>query len=207
MFLRGFFKHPVMVGSIVPSSGKLIRKMLGPVDWENTKLFVEYGPGVGTFCPHILALLPADAKYIAIDTNPDFIRYLRHEITDPASWRLAVSGRCARDRPRSRLRSCRLRSFGPAFLDPARGCWRRYRPGDRRRAPPRRRVSGLSILAQMPRLHRRPISPRSITTWNGGTSRRRSSIGPGRTAVQRCRRWLLVRGSSSPARNSAAWSR
>jgi phospholipid N-methyltransferase len=93
MFLRGFFKHPVMVGSIVPSSGKLIRKMLGPVDWENTKLFVEYGPGVGTFCPHILALLPADAKYIAIDTNPDFIRYLRHEITDPRL--LAVSGSAA----------------------------------------------------------------------------------------------------------------
>ncbi len=54
MFLKGFMKHPVMVGSIVPSSGKLIRKMLGPVDWQNTKLFVEYGPGVGTFCPHIL---------------------------------------------------------------------------------------------------------------------------------------------------------
>jgi len=93
MFLRGFFKHPVMVGSIVPSSGKLIRKMLSPVDWENTKLFVEYGPGVGTFCPHILALLPADAKYIAIDTNPDFIRYLRHEITDPRF--MAVSGSAA----------------------------------------------------------------------------------------------------------------
>ena len=93
MFLRGFFKHPVMVGSIVPSSGKLIRKMLGPVDWENTKLFVEYGPGVGTFCPHILERLPADAKYIAIDTNPDFIRYLRHEIVDPRF--MAVGGSAA----------------------------------------------------------------------------------------------------------------
>ena len=93
MFLRGFFKHPVMVGSIVPSSGKLIRKMLGPVDWENTKLFVEYGPGVGTFCPHVLERLPADAKYLAIDTNPDFIRYLRHEITDPRF--MAVSGSAA----------------------------------------------------------------------------------------------------------------
>ncbi|MDB5707443.1 MAG: methyltransferase protein [Sphingomonas bacterium] len=93
MFLQGFMKHPVMVGSIVPSSGKLIRKMLGPVDWENTKLFVEYGPGVGTFCPHILERLAPDAKYIAIDTNPDFIRYLRHEITDPRF--MAVGGSAA----------------------------------------------------------------------------------------------------------------
>src|SRR3982751_945254 len=48
-FLRGFFKNPVMVGSIIPSSKLLIEKMLAPVDWANTKLFVEYGPGVGTF--------------------------------------------------------------------------------------------------------------------------------------------------------------
>src|SRR5205085_11001156 len=46
-FLRGFFKHPVMVGSIVPSSKVLIDKMLSPVDWENARLVVEYGPGVG----------------------------------------------------------------------------------------------------------------------------------------------------------------
>ncbi|MEO5973237.1 MAG: methyltransferase, partial [Sphingomicrobium sp.] len=46
-FLRGFLKNPVMVGSIVPSSDKLIDKMLGPVDWDATRLFVEYGPGVG----------------------------------------------------------------------------------------------------------------------------------------------------------------
>ncbi|WP_181814849.1 class I SAM-dependent methyltransferase [Sphingomonas aracearum] len=93
MFLQGFFKHPVMVGSIVPSSGKLIRKMLKPVDWANTRLFVEYGPGVGTFCREVLDRLPADGKYIAIDTNPDFIRYLRHEIADPRFF--AVHGSAA----------------------------------------------------------------------------------------------------------------
>ncbi len=82
MFLRGFFKHPVMVGSVVPSSGVLIRKMLAPVDWANTKLFVEYGPGVGTFCRPILERMAPDAKLVAIDTNPDFIRYLRHTIAD-----------------------------------------------------------------------------------------------------------------------------
>lgn len=83
MFLQGFFKHPVMVGSIIPSSGKLIRKMLGPVDWETCEVFVEYGPGVGTFCPHILDRLKPDAKYVAIDTNPDFVAYLRGAIVDP----------------------------------------------------------------------------------------------------------------------------
>ena len=93
MFLQGFFKHPVMVGSIVPSSDRLIRKMLGPVDWANCKLFVEYGPGVGTFCRPILDRMAPDAKLIAIDTNPDFIRYLDHTISDPRF--VAVEGSAA----------------------------------------------------------------------------------------------------------------
>jgi phospholipid N-methyltransferase len=81
-FLRGFFKNPVMVGSVIPSSRVLIDKMLGPVDWENTRVFVEYGPGVGTFTRPILDRLPADAKLIAIDTNAEFTSYLRESIPD-----------------------------------------------------------------------------------------------------------------------------
>jgi phospholipid N-methyltransferase len=82
-FLRGFIKNPVMVGSIIPSSRVLIDKMLGPVDWETTKLFVEYGPGVGTFTRPILERLGPDAKLVTIDTNPDFTGYLKESIDDP----------------------------------------------------------------------------------------------------------------------------
>lgn len=83
LFFRSFLKSPVMVGSIVPSSGRLIRKMLAPVDWTSTKVFVEYGPGVGTFCRAVLDRLAPDATYIAIDPNPDFIAHLRRTIRDP----------------------------------------------------------------------------------------------------------------------------
>jgi phospholipid N-methyltransferase len=81
-FLRGFIKHPVMVGSIIPSSRATIDKMLAPVDWANCKLFVEYGPGVGTFTEQVLRRMAPDATLIAIDTNPDFVRYLRAKFTD-----------------------------------------------------------------------------------------------------------------------------
>lgn len=83
MFFRGFLKHPVMVGSVIPSSGKLIDRMLGPVDWTKCKVFVEYGPGVGTFCGPILERMAPDAQLIAIDTNPEFVAYLRDQIRDP----------------------------------------------------------------------------------------------------------------------------
>src|SRR5581483_7775161 len=82
-FARGFIKHPVMVGSIIPSSRQCIARMLRPVDWAATKVFVEYGPGVGTFTRPVLERLSPDAVLIAIDTNPDFVAYLRREIADP----------------------------------------------------------------------------------------------------------------------------
>lgn len=82
-FLRGFLKHPVMVGSVIPSSRVLIEHMLKPVDWKNTKLFVEYGPGVGTFTRPLLDKMAEDSTLIAIDTNPDFVKYLRKSIQDP----------------------------------------------------------------------------------------------------------------------------
>ena len=82
-----------MVGSVIPSSRVLIDKMLKPVDWKNTRLFVEYGPGVGTFTRPILDRLGPDAMLIAIDTNPDFIEYLAHDIDDPRF--VAVHGSAA----------------------------------------------------------------------------------------------------------------
>ncbi|MFL6721222.1 MAG: class I SAM-dependent methyltransferase [Sphingomonas sp.] len=92
-FLRGFLKNPVMVGSVIPSSRVLIDRMLGPVDWANTKLFVEYGPGVGTFTRPVLDRLASDATLVTIDTNPDFTRYLRESIDDPRL--VAVTGSAA----------------------------------------------------------------------------------------------------------------
>ncbi|MCB2060746.1 MAG: methyltransferase domain-containing protein [Novosphingobium sp.] len=82
VFFEGFLRHPVMVGSIIPSSRFTIAKMLGPVKWEECKLFVEYGPGVGTFCRPVLERLRRDGALIVIDTNPLYIDYLRATISD-----------------------------------------------------------------------------------------------------------------------------
>jgi phospholipid N-methyltransferase len=82
VFLKGFIEHPVMVGSIIPSSRFTIAKMLGPVKWDECKLFVEYGPGIGTFCRPVLDRLRRDGQLIVIDTNPLYIDYLKATITD-----------------------------------------------------------------------------------------------------------------------------
>jgi len=92
-FLRGFLKNPVMVGSVIPSSRVLIDRMLRPVDWDNTRLFVEYGPGVGTFTRPVLDKLGPDGRLVTIDTNGDFTNYLRDSIDDPRL--IAVTGSAA----------------------------------------------------------------------------------------------------------------
>src|SRR3546814_19739940 len=83
MFFRQFIKHPGMIGSVIPSSRQLVDSMLEGVDWQRTRLFVEYGPGVGTFTRPILDRLHPDATLLAIDLNLDFVAYLEAEIADP----------------------------------------------------------------------------------------------------------------------------
>ena len=93
IFVEGFLRHPVMVGSIIPSSRFTVNKMLGPVKWDECRLFVEYGPGVGTFCRPVLDRLRRDGQLIVIDTNPLYIDYLRKTISD--SRFIAVHGSAA----------------------------------------------------------------------------------------------------------------
>jgi phospholipid N-methyltransferase len=56
--------------------------MLAPVKWNECKLFVEYGPGVGTFCRPVLDRLSRDGALVVIDTNPLYIDYLKCTIGD-----------------------------------------------------------------------------------------------------------------------------
>lgn len=82
VFLRGFLKNPRMVGAVFQSSRYTIDAMLAPVDWSRCRLFVEYGPGVGTFSRHVLERLPRGGELLVIDTNPLFTDYLRRNIRD-----------------------------------------------------------------------------------------------------------------------------
>jgi phospholipid N-methyltransferase len=83
LFARNFFRHPLMLGSIVPSSRFLIRELLAPIDWSRARVIVEYGPGVGGITAEVLRRMPADGLLIAIETNPDFVSYLRSAFSDP----------------------------------------------------------------------------------------------------------------------------
>jgi len=82
LFASNFLRHPYMLGSIIPSSRFLVSQVLQAIDWERARVIVEYGPGVGTFTGEILRRMRSDARLIAIETNRDFVRFLRRSLPD-----------------------------------------------------------------------------------------------------------------------------
>lgn len=82
LFARNFFKHPRMLGSVIPSSRYLINQVLGKIEWERASVIVEYGPGVGTFTGEILRRLGPEGKLLVVETNEEFVHFLRSSIPD-----------------------------------------------------------------------------------------------------------------------------
>lgn len=48
-FLIEYFKSPRTIGAVAPSSEKLAEKMVGDIDFKNSEVIIEYGPGTGVF--------------------------------------------------------------------------------------------------------------------------------------------------------------
>lgn len=83
LFARNFLRHPRMLGSIIPSSRFLIKQVLEPIDWSRARVVVEYGPGVGSITAEVLRRLRPDGHIVAIETNRDFVRFLKTALPDP----------------------------------------------------------------------------------------------------------------------------
>lgn len=83
LFAKNFLQHPRMLGSFVPSSRFLIRTLLAELDFDRAKVIVEYGPGVGTFTHEILKRMRPYGVLLALETNQEFVNFLRQSTTDP----------------------------------------------------------------------------------------------------------------------------
>jgi phospholipid N-methyltransferase len=82
LFAKNFFRHPKMLGSLIPSSRFLIERILRQIDWDQARVIVEYGPGVGTFTGEILRLMRSDAVLVVVETNPEFVTFLTRSFPD-----------------------------------------------------------------------------------------------------------------------------
>jgi phospholipid N-methyltransferase len=76
-FFRGFLRHPALIGSAIPSSRFLERRVVEAAGIAYSRTVVELGPGTGGTTRAILQALPRRAHLLAIEINPDFVNYLK----------------------------------------------------------------------------------------------------------------------------------
>jgi phospholipid N-methyltransferase len=95
-FLKGFLEHPMEVGSIIPSSRWMERRITRTAEIQSSKVIVELGPGTGGTTRALLNAMAPDARLLAIEINPGFCDLLTETIDDP---RLIVHHGSAADIP------------------------------------------------------------------------------------------------------------
>lgn len=71
-----------MVGSVVPSSKFLSKKMLDHLNFKKAKLVVELGPGTGVFTQRIIEKLDKESTLLVIELNDKFYEDLKNKISD-----------------------------------------------------------------------------------------------------------------------------
>ncbi|MEW9671651.1 class I SAM-dependent methyltransferase [Ammoniphilus sp. 3BR4] len=82
-FITQFAKHPGMVGSIVPSSKYLTRRMLAPVNWQEVRVVIELGCGTGAITREIIKRLHKEPTRITLfERNSNFRSLLKKRYPD-----------------------------------------------------------------------------------------------------------------------------
>ena len=81
-FLKGFLERPKQVGSIIPSSRWMERRITRTAELANARLVIELGPGTGGTTRALLQAMRSDATLLAIEINPGFCDLLRETIDD-----------------------------------------------------------------------------------------------------------------------------
>lgn len=72
VFLQEFLKHPLQIGSIIPSSRFLERRVVEAAGAADSAVIVELGPGVGGITRALLGAMGPEARLLSIEINPNF---------------------------------------------------------------------------------------------------------------------------------------
>ncbi|MBN8494356.1 MAG: methyltransferase type 12 [Burkholderiales bacterium] len=82
-FLSGFLQHPGEVGSVIPSSGRLERRLVRTARLAQARTVVELGPGTGGTTRAFLRAMAPQARLLAIELSPAFAERLARLQPDP----------------------------------------------------------------------------------------------------------------------------
>ncbi len=71
-FFQEFLKHPLQIGSVIPSFRFLEQRLLKSSDLESASTLVELGSGSGGTTQAILRSMAPTARLLSIEVNPEF---------------------------------------------------------------------------------------------------------------------------------------
>ncbi len=86
-FTGRFFRRPLRVGAIAPSSDQLADAVTSWGELHEADVVVEYGPGTGAFTSRILARLKPGATFVAIELDRVLCQSLRRQFPEAAIYR------------------------------------------------------------------------------------------------------------------------
>lgn len=93
-FLQGFLREPKGVGSVIPSSRFMERRLVEVAGLATADSVVELGPGTGGTTRAFLKAMPAGSALMAIELDGLFADHVRSAVRDP---RLVVHQGSAED--------------------------------------------------------------------------------------------------------------
>jgi phospholipid N-methyltransferase len=82
-FLSGFLQHPREVGSVIPSSRRLERRLVRVAALAQARVVVELGPGTGGTTRAFLRALGAQSRLLAVELSKGFAERLSSLQLDP----------------------------------------------------------------------------------------------------------------------------
>lgn len=77
-FFTEFLKHPLQIGSVIPSSRFLERRVMEAAGIASATTIVELGSGTGGTTQAILRAMKPHATLLSIEINPNFHKMVRH---------------------------------------------------------------------------------------------------------------------------------
>lgn len=78
-FILEFLKERKTIGSILPSSRFLTKKILKNIDFKKVDVIVEYGPGTGVFTREIIKRKEDDTLFLIFELHEPFYLKLQEE--------------------------------------------------------------------------------------------------------------------------------
>lgn len=81
-FLGEYIKHPRTVGAVFSSSKKLAKQMVSPINFEQAKCIIEYGPGTGVFTEQLIQHKRNETVLLIIENNKEFYRILKDKYSN-----------------------------------------------------------------------------------------------------------------------------